>query len=87
MLGTLKEHQKEDWKSYVAPLVHSYDATRHNSTGYSPFFLKFGRHPRLAVDAYLGLQSPEQTELRLKEHYATKLKKCLQFAYKVAQGK
>ena len=80
MLGTLEDHQKEDWKSYVAPLVHSYNATRHDSTGYSPFFLMFGRHPRLAVDAYLGLNSPEEPEVRSKEHYATKLKKRLQFA-------
>ena len=86
MLGTLKEHHKEDWKSYVSPFVHSYNATCHDSTGYSAFFLMFGRHPRLAVDAYLGLQSPEQSEVRSKEHYATKLKKRLQFAYKVASN-
>ena len=84
MLGTLEEHQKHDWKSFVATLVHSYNATRHDSTGYSPFFLMFGRHPRLAVDAYLGLSSPEESEILPKEHYVTKLKKCLQFAYKVA---
>ena len=51
MLGTLENHQKQDWKSYVAPLVHAYNATRHDSTGFSPFFLMFGRHPRLAIDA------------------------------------
>ena len=55
MLGTLEENQKHDWKSYVAPLVHSYNATRQDSTCYSPFFLMFGRHPRLAVDAYFGI--------------------------------
>ena len=82
MLGTLEDHQKEDWKSYIAPLVHSYNATRHDSTGYSPFFLMFGRHPRLAVDTYLGLNSAEEPEVRSKEHYTTKLKKCLQFVYK-----
>ena len=83
MLGTLEEHQKSDWKSYVAPLVHSYNATRHDSTGFSPFFLMFGRHPRLAVDAYLGLTS-EEPSISDREHYATKLKKRLQFAYKTA---
>lgn len=46
MLGTLEHHQKQDWKSYVAPLVHSYNATQHASTGYSPYFHMFGRHPR-----------------------------------------
>ena len=38
MLGTLEDHQKEDWKSYVAPLVHSYNATRHDSTGFCHTF-------------------------------------------------
>ena len=38
MLGTLEDHKKDDWKSYFAPLVHSYNATKHPSTGYSPIF-------------------------------------------------
>ena len=75
MLGTLKDHQKQDWKSYVAPLVHSYNATRHDSTGYSPFFLMFGRHPRLAAEAYLDIESPESPSVSSKEHYATKTEK------------
>ena len=52
MLGPLEDHQKSDWKSYVPALVHAYNSTRHESTGYSPHFLMFGRHPRLAVDAF-----------------------------------
>ena len=28
MLGTLEDHKKQDWKSYVAPLLHAYNATR-----------------------------------------------------------
>ena len=87
MLGTLESHKKNDWKSYEAPLVHSYNATRHDSTGNNPFFPMFGRNPRLAIDAYLGLKSPEESEVRSKEHYATKLKKRLQFAYRVASNK
>ena len=77
MLGTLADHKKEDWMSYVAPFVHSYNATRHDSTGYSPYLLMFGRHPRLAVDAYLGLNNPESSSISSKEHYATKVKKGL----------
>ena len=49
MLSTLEEKQREDWKSYESTLVHAYNATRHDSTGYTPFFLMFGRHPRLAI--------------------------------------
>lgn len=43
----------------------------------------FGRHPRLAIDAYLGLNSEDQS-ISSRQHYATKLKKRLHFAYKVA---
>ena len=42
MLGTLSPDQKKDWKKFVGPLVHAYNCTRHDSTGYSPFFLMFG---------------------------------------------
>ena len=65
MLGTLQPTQKSDWKSYVLPLVHAYNATRHDTTGFSPFYLMFGRHPRLALDAFLGLEpSAEVVEHR-----------------------
>ena len=69
MLGTLEEKQKQDWKSYVSTLVHAYNATRHDSTKYTPFFLMFGRHPRLAIDAYLRLNS-ETEKIRSRDNYA-----------------
>ena len=56
MLGTLSEDQKTDWKSYVSTLTHAYNAAEHESTGYAQIFLMFGRHPRLAIDAFLGLK-------------------------------
>ena len=80
MLGTLEDHQKQDWKSYVAPLVHAYNVTRHDSTGFSPFFLMFVRHPRLAIDAHLGLQSSNESNVGSKETYSSKLKRRLEFA-------
>ena len=41
----------------------------------------FGRHPRLAVDAFLGL-GPEETNTQTE--YAKQLRKRLDFAYKAA---
>ena len=84
MLGTLEDHKKQDWKSYVAPLLHAYNATRHESTGFFTFFLMFGRHPRLVVNAYLGLNSSKDSECTSRVHYTNKLKKRLGFAYMVA---
>lgn len=81
MLGTLEDNEKSDWKSHVPTLVHAYNSTHHDSIGFSPFYLMFGRHPRLAIDAFLGLGEDEtvtQTE------YARRLRERLAFAYKTA---
>lgn len=50
MLKILEGEEKSNWKAHVGPLVHAYNASRHASTKYSPFFLMFGRQPRLPVD-------------------------------------
>ena len=82
MLGTREDHQKSDWKSYVPSLVHAYNSTRHESTGYSPHFLMFGRHPRLAVDEFLGIRPEFASQDQTK--YAVDLRKRLDFAYRYA---
>ncbi|MCG8034843.1 MAG: DDE-type integrase/transposase/recombinase, partial [Candidatus Thiodiazotropha taylori] len=84
MLGTLEEYQKSDWKAHVPTLVHAYNATFHDTTRYSPYFLMFGRHPRLAIDAFLGL-SPDTLSAANHTDYVRKLRQRLAFAYKMAQ--
>ena len=45
-------------------------------------FLMFGRHPRLAIDAFLGIH-PDIFNQRKEGKYVSGLKRRLQFAYKV----
>jgi transposase InsO family protein len=85
MLGTLQDDQKSDWKSYVPSLVHAYNVTPHTSTGYSPYYLMFGRQPKLAVDALLGLSNNEEN-YRTKHEYVRKLHDRLSNAYKKAKA-
>jgi hypothetical protein len=84
MLGTLENYEKSDWKSHVAPLVHAYNVTIHTTTGYSPYFLMFGRHPKLAIDAFLGLPTDENNN-NTQTEYVRKLKERLSIAYKKAE--
>ena len=85
MLGTLSEDQKSDWKSYIAPIVHAYNATKNESTGYSPHYLMFGWHLRLAIDPYLNVDVPNEGS-KSRESYAKKLRNRLSYAYKGAKS-
>ena len=82
MLGTMSEKQMSDWKSHVPTLTHAYNAAVHESTGFSPFYLMFGRHPRLAIDSFLGIRSSE--ERKSHQDYVDKLKNRLADAYQNA---
>lgn len=84
MLGTLEESQKKDWKAHISTLVHAYNATFHDSTGYSPYSLMFGRYPKLAMDAFL-VQTTDTLSATSRTEYVRKLKDCLRFAYQKAQ--
>ena len=44
----------------------------------------FGRHPRLAIDAFLGL-SPDAMSAKHQTEYARKLRERIAFAYRAAQ--
>ena len=83
MLGTLTEDKKSDWKSHVAPMIHAYNCTKHDVTGFSPFYLMFGRHPRLPIDMYLGLDAKEEHSANTPE-YVSSLRERLDYAYRLA---
>ena len=86
MLGTCSPQSKLNWKLHVAPLVHAYNCMRHETTGYSPFYMMFGRQPRLGIDLILGIK--EQVEQEEMDHntYMDQLKHRLQSAYKLASS-
>ena len=84
MLGTLSEEEKSDWKSYLGCMIHAYNCTKHASTTYSPYYLMFGRHPRLPIDVEFGLPKSNSGDNSSKSRYVQKLRRRLNYAFQKA---
>lgn len=82
MLWTLEETQKPNWKDYLNKVVHAYNSTVHESTGFLPFFLLFRRELTLSIDLMLPREgaNPES-----HAGYAEKWRVSMQEAYTIAQ--
>ena len=59
LLRTLSTQKKKRWPDHLAELTYAYNATPHKSTGYSPFYLLFGREPKLTIDIIFGHNQEE----------------------------
>ena len=53
VLRWVPPEKKHCWPEYLNDVVYSYNVTPHASTSLSPFYVMFGRHPRLSVDLML----------------------------------
>ena len=84
MLGTLSDEEKSDWKSHLGCMTHAYNCTKHVSITYSPYYLMFGRHPRLPIDVEFGLHKPNCSDNCSKSRYIQKLRRRLNYAHKKA---
>ena len=83
MLGTLPPHAKKTWPEWVSTLTHAYNCTMSQATGFSPFFLMFGRIPRIPIDVEFGVTLPDLSDTS-RQNYAQKLKARLRWAYRKA---
>ena len=86
MLGTLPDEQKSKWKKYVNPLIFAYNCTKHETTGFSPFQLMFGRQPKLPVDLAFGT-GPDKEETITYTDYVKDLQDRLQYAFGLVSEK
>ena len=50
MIGKLEQDKKAHWSEHLPEMLSAYNGTRSAVTGYSPYFLLFGRKARMPVD-------------------------------------
>ena len=81
MIGKLEQDKKAHWSEHLPEMLAAYNGTRSAVTGYSPYFLLFGRKSRMPVDCLFPnlRDSPHQAKMevsvaamqkRLKEVFA-----------------
>ena len=77
MLRTLSAKEKSNWKSHLAKLAFAVNATRNKSTGFSSFYLLFGREAKLPIDQIFqnvwGTKSENVTHEQFAENWKTSM--------------
>lgn len=83
MLKTLTDKQKTNWKESLNKLIFAYNSTKCEVTGFSPFYLLYGRHPRLPIDLLFGLE--ESTGTVSQQEYLKRWKEQMREAYEISR--
>ena len=83
MLGTLPADFKSKWPQHISALTYAYNCTRSNATGFSPYYLLYGRQPLLPIDTEYGVITPELSEAIMYK-YVQELKSRLENAFNKA---
>ena len=83
MLKAIPESEKKNWKDYLPKLTFAYNSTINKTTGYSPFFLMFGRESRLPIDSIFPMDEVENKNIPYKE-FVRQWEKSMKEAYKIA---
>ena len=83
MLGTLPNDFKSKWTQHISTLVYAYTCTCSNATGFSPYYLLYGRHPLLPVK--FGVFVPKLSEA-ITYKYVQELKKRFKNAFQKANA-
>ena len=84
MIGKLEQDKKACWSEHLPEMLAAYNGTCSAVTGYSPYFLLFGRKSRMPVDCLFPTlrDSPHQAKMEVS---VAAMQKRLKEAFEVAR--
>ena len=83
MLGTMPVKAKKERQEWVSAMTHAYNCTISKTTGFAPYFLMFGREPKIPIDVELNI--PVRREEGGAKTYVDRLKQKFKWAFMKAQ--
>ena len=81
MLRTLPELKK---RKSLNKMIHAYNCTKHEATGFTPYYLLFGRNPRLPIDLIFNFNQDNDGRVDYNS-YVRKWREDMDEAYQIAQ--
>ena len=86
MLKALSEPAKKDWKSHLPKLAFAYNSTENKTTGFSPFYLMFGRESKLPIDLmFQDVEVGERIQNKSHQQFVKDWKEAMKEAMHLAQ--
>ena len=84
MLATTTRDHPFDWEDQIRKVCMAYNTSIHSSTGYTAFYLMFGRQARLPIDLVYGTGDHRESS---PDNYAIQMKNGLKEAYSLVRKK
>ena len=84
MIGKFDPEKRQKWPAHIGSIIIVFNSTRSLVTGYSPYYLMFGRRPRLAINLLFPMRGT-QTLTHTIDEYLASLCNCLRKSLVIAQ--
>ena len=84
MIGKLDLEKRKKWPAHIRSIIIAYNSTRSLVTGYSPYYLMFGRRPRLPIDLLFPTRRVHMLTCTIDEYIAS-LYDCLRKSLVIMQ--
>jgi len=85
MLGKVVSENQKDWDSHLSAVLCAYRASKHESTGFTPYELVMGQKPRMPIDIVLCSISEDRPKHETYVDYVEDLRKRLIKSHQIAR--